>query len=68
MVNCLFSLWAFSRNSNYSAFHKAKSLQFEQTFGACAFAVRSHSDIRIESFCFFYETAQLDECEDRFLL
>jgi len=53
MLNCFLLVFAFCRNGNNGTLSQAQSLQFEQAFGARAFAVGSHSDFRSEAFRFF---------------
>ncbi|CSB04060.1 Uncharacterised protein [Vibrio cholerae] len=48
-------------------------MQLEQTFRACTFTVRSHSDVCIEGFCFFNKLCSRTSvkavfCSDFYLL
>ena len=53
MLNRFLFIFAFRGESYYGALGQAQSLQFEQAFGAGAFAVGGYSDLRSEAFCFF---------------
>ena len=53
MLNSFLLIFAFSGEGHYGALGQAQSLQFEQAFGAGAFAVGGYSDLRSEAFSFF---------------
>ena len=50
MLNCFLLIFAFGRESHNGTLGQAQSLQFEQAFGAGAFAVGGYSDLRSEAF------------------
>jgi hypothetical protein len=50
MLNCFLLIFAFSGESHNGTLSQAQSLQFEQAFGAGAFAVGGYSDLRSEAF------------------
>ena len=62
MLNSFLLIFAFSGEGHYGASGQAQSLQFEQAFGAGAFAVGGYSDLRSEAFSFFNKLSSRAVC------